>query len=452
MRIQDLKVVYICPDHNEKYRERKVHMDTMLSNLGFNDVEHHVSGTETYPMCLSKATIDILTKHVSTPVLILEDDVEYTGVEEFDFVHDADAIYFGASRSGGHPDKNEHLGFARFDRYSDSQVRLTSMLGTHAILYISERYKRAVINALVDAPGYNDVCIARIQSDFKVLANINPSFYQGSKFNTGNHEESFTRFTLVRTALHLIATNKYTAFLPDMVRSANKHFFPDTLRRIVIYSDVPITYDFANPYPSLDIEYVTIRHEPWPYVTLKRFHSFASYHDGVEYSFYCDVDAEFVKTMTLKTISKSMYGTIHPGWAGTRGTPCSNPSSTSCIPPGGNNAYYCGGFFGGEHSKFMSMSRELAGRIQADINRGVMADWHDESHLNWYFWQNPPSVFAYPFALQEDVPIQNATHIVFLDKAKRGGHQKYRDTPPPQQRPTPGPFRLRFTGSGFKHR
>lgn len=46
MCIQDFKVVYICPDHNEKYHARKLHMGSMLATLGFKDVVHYKSGTD----------------------------------------------------------------------------------------------------------------------------------------------------------------------------------------------------------------------------------------------------------------------------------------------------------------------------------------------------------------------------------------------------------------------
>ena len=96
MRIQDLKTIYICPDHNEKYHARKLHMDSLLTELGFKDFTHYKSGTEAYPRCLSIATIEILKQYPNIPILLLEDDIEFNGIDEFDFVDDADAIYFGA--------------------------------------------------------------------------------------------------------------------------------------------------------------------------------------------------------------------------------------------------------------------------------------------------------------------------------------------------------------------
>lgn len=188
MKITDFKVVYICPDHNTKYNQRKQHMDTLLRKIGFKDIIHFKSGTESYPNCLANAIRTLLTTYMTEPILMLEDDIEFTGIEEFEFTEGTDAIYFGLSLWGGHLTKNYHSGYATFRPYSQSQVRVINMLGGHAILFISRQYKEAVINAMnncLETGTYNDVAMSRIQRNFFVLANKIPSFYQSLAFNEG---------------------------------------------------------------------------------------------------------------------------------------------------------------------------------------------------------------------------------------------------------------------------
>jgi hypothetical protein len=196
MRIQDFKVVYICPDHNEKYHRRKVHMDTMLTELGFKDIEHFKSGTDGYPRCLANANIEILTKYMDIPFLLLEDDVEFTGVSEFDFVHGADAIYFGLSQCASHPTLDVNQGMCVTNFYSKQQVRVLNMLGTHAIMYITSNYKQAVIAAMKTAVGHTDIAISRIQPKFRILANRAPSFFQSANYNAPDHKNEYTLFTM----------------------------------------------------------------------------------------------------------------------------------------------------------------------------------------------------------------------------------------------------------------
>lgn len=200
MRIQDFKAIFICPAHNEKYIARKEHMESLLRSNGFTKIEHYKSGTEDYPKCLLSAYIDIMQQNMNEPFLLLEDDVEFTGISEFDFVEGADAIYFGLSRSGGHPTENIHQGWAVLAPFSDTQVRVLNMLSGHAILFISKEYKEAIINAFtekLDVVYYNDVIMARLQPYFKILANKQPSFYQAARFNKTDHEEKWTKFTIL---------------------------------------------------------------------------------------------------------------------------------------------------------------------------------------------------------------------------------------------------------------
>jgi hypothetical protein len=197
--ITDFKVVYICPDHNEKYHARKLHMDALLQRIGFKDIVHYKSGTEEYPECLANATIDILTAYMNDPVLVLEDDIEWLDVSMC-YVHPtADAIYFGLSRYGGDPTRNWHINSLSISLWSHTQVRVENMLATHAILYLTPTYKQDFINILTAHKGqkYNtDVLASRIQRHHTVLALKQPAFYQSSVFNPdpGSNVEYATRF------------------------------------------------------------------------------------------------------------------------------------------------------------------------------------------------------------------------------------------------------------------
>ena len=83
MKLQDLKIVFICPDHNERYHKRKLHMENMLKRIGCKNINHYKSGTEKFPICISNSIINILSENIDTPVLILEDDVILKGIDTF---------------------------------------------------------------------------------------------------------------------------------------------------------------------------------------------------------------------------------------------------------------------------------------------------------------------------------------------------------------------------------
>lgn len=186
MKLRDLRTVFICPDHNEKYTRRKEHMFLLLKD--FSNARHFKSGTENYPSCLLQAFIDILEAHMDDePLLILEDDVTFTGRDdEIDIPPNVDAVYLGLSIFRGSSTINHSDGVHELSAFSDKQVRVLNMLATHAIVYVSKAYKQAVVDTLKPYIGidyHSDVLISRLHSSFLILANKKPSFYQSSEFN-----------------------------------------------------------------------------------------------------------------------------------------------------------------------------------------------------------------------------------------------------------------------------
>ena len=74
-----------------------------------------------------------------------------------------------------------------------------------------------------------------------------------------------------------------------------------------------------------------------------------------------------------------------------------NPKSLAYVPPGEEGElYYAGGFNGGSTKKFMEMAEILADRVTKDLENDVIALWHDESQMNRYLIDNPPTLSLTP--------------------------------------------------------
>ena len=58
--------------------------------------------------------------------------------------------------------------------------------------------------------------------------------------------------------------------------------------------------------------------------------------------------------------------------------------------------YYAGGFNGGSTERFLEMSEVISKRVDEDLKNGVIALWHDESHMNRYLIYNPPTLSLTP--------------------------------------------------------
>jgi hypothetical protein len=140
------------------------------------------------------------------PLVILEDDVE---VSEFfspviDLPADADAVYLGASVYGA-IDIVDYVGFTQMlaaDFVDDDLLRVYNLLSTHAILYLTDRFKQAavesILSSLVDHDWEHDKGMAKLQETFTVYALRRPMFFQAARLQTsrGQHQQDVTRVLL----------------------------------------------------------------------------------------------------------------------------------------------------------------------------------------------------------------------------------------------------------------
>lgn len=234
----------------------------------------------------------------------------------------------------------------------------------------------------------------------------------------------------MKICLNLIATNKYLSFLDLICPSIEEYFFPGSELTVLVHTNLDLP-DLSK-YSKIKFVKNNIDHEPWPFTTLRRFQYFLSSRDTLEehdYCFYVDVDSLFIGEISKPLLpEKGMIGTIHPCLFQGPGTPERNPESKAYIPHEANNRYFCGGFFGGKTGDFIKTSEFIFQNIEDDLSRGMIAIWHDESHLNRYFFENfPQVVLEPPFAVAENMTLRLPdSKVLFLDKASRGGHVFFR--------------------------
>jgi hypothetical protein len=235
----------------------------------------------------------------------------------------------------------------------------------------------------------------------------------------------------MKILLNLIATNKYVWFLDKILPSINQFFFPDDEVTVLVHTNNTLPSSIYD-HKRLKILVNEIPHEGWPFITLKRFHYFLKAEKDLsdsDYCFYIDVDSIFIKEINFSNISNTgMFGTIHPCLFNGPGTPERNPRSLAYIPEGSNNRYFCGGFFGGSSKDFIETSKKIKNNIDIDLANELIAVWHDESHLNNFFFHNPPSVVLdHPFAVAENLTKEKENSFIkFLDKSTIGGHDYFR--------------------------
>jgi histo-blood group ABO system transferase len=233
-------------------------------------------------------------------------------------------------------------------------------------------------------------------------------------------------------SINIIATNKYVNFLPALIKSIDRFLFKDSKILIVVHTNSNID-KINSGSDRIKILKNGIEHEPWPFTTLKRFHYFNKAKEIIkksDYSFYIDADSLFIGDIREEFLpERGMLGTIHPCLFLGNGTPERNPNSKAFISFSENNRYFCGGFFGGDSESFLEMSEKISSNIDEDLSKEIIAIWHDESHINRFFLDNPPkSIMEPPFAVAESLTRRyESSKILFLDKELKGGHDFFRD-------------------------
>jgi hypothetical protein len=181
-------------------------------------------------------------------------------------------------------------------------------------------------------------------------------------------------------------------------------FLPIHERTVIILGD-----DTTN-HSSLAIRTLYIPPLPKPLNTLLRFH-YIKQCDLSEFDliYYIDADCEVVVPIGDE-IFPDKQGQLcvvkHP-WADKCGYGLGpddfyerNPLSQAATSDPRNGIYYQGCFFGGYRDDFLTMVELLDKNVKLDLNNRIIAKWHDESHMNKYFIDNPPKElspsYAYP--------------------------------------------------------
>ncbi|MDR3550763.1 MAG: hypothetical protein P4L31_05075 [Candidatus Babeliales bacterium] len=229
---------------------------------------------------------------------------------------------------------------------------------------------------------------------------------------------SSTALKAYNIGLLVVATGRYTDFVQPLLDSANKYFCTNHKVTYFIFTDGQI--------PQADnIVRVEQNRLGWPYDTMMRFDMYAQHKDlyaSMDYLFACDADMLFVDTVGDEILG-DLVGTLHPGFVGTKGTYERRSESTACIKRHTGKCYFAGGFNGGARESYIKMAETISQNIKIDQANGIMAIWHDESHLNRYFVTNEPSIVLSPsYCYWEGKTLPYQQRLVALNK----NHAEYR--------------------------
>lgn len=216
----------------------------------------------------------------------------------------------------------------------------------------------------------------------------------------------------------VMATGRYDSFIEPLVESARQNFCTDHNVTFFVFTDGTIPQ-------AKDIVRIQQSRLGWPYDTMLRpevyFKNRTTLQD-MDYLFSMDADMRITGKVGKRILS-DLVGTQHPGFYSKRGTYETNPNSVAYVEKNEGEFYFAGGFWGGTAKNFLQACKQISKNIRTDMDNGIMPLWHDESHLNRYFIDNPPTRVLTPaYCYWEGKVLPFKQRIVALNK----DHSQYR--------------------------
>lgn len=235
-------------------------------------------------------------------------------------------------------------------------------------------------------------------------------------------------------AMLYIATGRYIVFFDKYYKSMEKNFLPEDNKTYFVWTDSD------RKFPKNVIKIPT-ENLGWPKATLYRYKLFQNAWDKLkefDYMYYVNANMIAVKPVGHEIIPSDEQGivaTYHPSYyKSSQKLPYDrNIKSTAYISPSSTQPlekYFMGGFNGGATKSFKHLIDTIARNTDIDEQNGVIAKWHDESHLNRYLYDKNPLILTPMYGYPENKVGSPATHTEFhkthklliMDKSKWGGH------------------------------
>lgn len=210
--------------------------------------------------------------------------------------------------------------------------------------------------------------------------------------------------------------------------TVDRLLFEGKKRIITVFTDRPDdARDHGNHLSRVELKVIEIPSIGWPDATLLRYRVFADHWDEIrgDVIMYLDADMLVASQCGSELKPESWINGValvqHPGYyrgqrpwilrlrhprlivtdlaalirnEGGTGQWEKSRASQAFVPLELRREYVCGGTWMGTRPVIKDLVNELAERTDIDTSAGVIARWHDESHLNWWAATHPHSTLG----------------------------------------------------------
>lgn len=197
----------------------------------------------------------------------------------------------------------------------------------------------------------------------------------------------------MKVTIGFIGTGRYLDYLPNYYNHIKENFLPECEKTILVFTDGEL-----NDYPSC-IKVYHQEHLEWPYITLKRFEILKKAKDEISNSdwfVFMDADTLVIDKITKDEFfddTKPYFGVHHPchylkmpphdKFPGSFEFDTESLASISEIDD--TSIYFQGCLWGGKSVEVLDMMSILFDSIEYELDRDIIPQWHDESHLNKFY-------------------------------------------------------------------
>lgn len=228
----------------------------------------------------------------------------------------------------------------------------------------------------------------------------------------------------MRVAILYICTGKYSVFWKEFYESFEMNFLPETQKKYFVFTD-------SKKLPYQDKSNVCLipqRNLGWPDNTLQRFSLFVREEErykNFDYIFFMNANFLCVKKVREEDFlptEENLLVAEHASAHGKNPDAMSydrNPKSLAYVPYGEGQHYVMGGLNGGKAESYLDMLHTLKKNVDTDTSNGVIAAWHDESHLNRYIiGRNDVKVLPPCYGVPEGWDLPYEAVMFIRDKSK----------------------------------
>lgn len=242
-----------------------------------------------------------------------------------------------------------------------------------------------------------------------------------------------------------ICTGKYSVFWERFYENSQKFFFTEKnieKHYFVFTDDFKIT-------PSDNINIYKKDSEGFPLDSLKRFELFLSIEKDLidmDYLFFLNANMDFVQKVGEEILPSrehsGLVGVLHPGYYNSKKEklPYERDKRSKAYIPYKKDyhyKYFMGGFNGGKTEDFLRLCKICNENIIKDQKKNIMACFHDESHINSYFFNKNILVLSSEYGYPEDTIHSFQPKVIILNKAKHYGDSFIKEYANPFIHPSP---------------